>query len=205
MDTDGELDIAVVRGYKAEAVNLQGVSYADNADYEDTGELMSLKCALDANADDDHALYISFGDVLFKRYIVESLAEHDDDFVIAVDTDWQTSVNRGRAADYVSCSEPYSRHAFNSRVLLADAGEELDESAIHGEWTGIMRVSAQAMPRFRELVNAMADDPANRKAQLHHLLAALTANKEEVRVVYTTGHWLDVDSMDDVVAAGNFA
>jgi len=26
-----------------------------------------------------------------------------------------------------------------------------------------------------------------------------------VRVVYTTGHWLDVDSLEDVLAAGSFA
>jgi phosphoenolpyruvate phosphomutase len=204
-NASGIKNITVVRGYKAAAVNLQGVSYADNPDYSDTSEMMSLKCALDADADNDHALYISFGDVLFKRYIVESLAEPEEDFVIAVDTDWQESVNRGRAADYVSCSEPSSRHAFNSRVLLADAGEELAESSVHGEWTGIMRVAAAAMPRFRELVNAMAADPANRNAKLHHVLAGLTANKEDVRVIYTTGHWLDVDSVDDVVAAGNFA
>ncbi|MGI9291553.1 MAG: phosphoenolpyruvate mutase [Gammaproteobacteria bacterium] len=198
-------NITVVRGYKADQVNLQGVSYANNSDYADTGELFSLQCALNADADDEHDLYISFGDVLFKRYILESLAELEEDFVIAVDTDWQASVNRGRAADYVSCSEPYSRNAFNSRVLLVDAAEELDEAAVHGEWTGIMRVSAAAMPRFRELVGSMAADPANRKAKLHHLLAALTANKEKVGVVYTTGHWLDVDSMDEVLAAGNFA
>ncbi len=197
--------ITVVRGYKAEAINLQSIDYVDNEHYADTGELVSLQCAFNVDADDGRDLYITFGDVLFKRYIVESLAELGEDFVIAVDTDWQESVNRGRAADYVSCSEPYTRRAFNSRVLLTDAGEELDEAAINGEWTGIMRVSAAAMPRLRELVTAMAADPANKKAKLHHLLAALTAKGENVRVVYTTGHWLDVDSIEDVVAAGNFA
>jgi hypothetical protein len=30
-------------------------------------------------------------------------------------------------------------------------------------------------------------------------------DKSSVRVVYTTGHWLDVDSLDDVLAAGSFA
>ncbi|MCP3999320.1 MAG: phosphoenolpyruvate mutase [Gammaproteobacteria bacterium] len=203
-NASGIKNIMVVRGYKSEAINLQSINYADNNDYADTGELLSLQCALAADVDDEHNLYISFGDVLFKRYIIESLAEHDEDFVIAVDTNWQDSVNRGRAADYVSCSEPYTRHAFNSRVLLTGAGEELDETNVHGEWTGIMRVSAAAMPRLRELVASMASDPANKKAKLHHLLAALTENNENVRVVYTTGHWLDVDSIDDVVAAGNF-
>ncbi len=197
--------ISVVRGYKADAINLQSLSYVDNNDYADTGELLSLNCALEADAEDDRDLFISFGDVLFKRYIVESLAELEEDFVIAVDTDWQASVNRERAADYVSCSEPYTRHSFNSRVLLQTAGEELDDADIHGEWTGLMRVSAAAMPRFRAQIAELAADPANRKAKLHHLLSALTTGGEDVRVVYTTGHWLDVDTLDDVVAAGNFA
>jgi len=143
--------------------------------------------------------------VIFKRYILESLAEHDEDFVIAVDTDWRESVNRGRAADYVSCSEPHSLRAFNSRVLVKTAGEDIAEDEIHGEWTGVMRVRAAALPLLRAAVSAMAADPANRKAKLHQLLAALAADGKEIRAVYTTGHWLDVDSVEDVIAAGSFS
>jgi len=197
--------ICVVRGYAAEAVDLQGVAYVDNPDYADTGELVSLHRALEADDDDSRDLYISFGDVIFKRYILESLAEHDEDFAIAVDTDWRESVNRGRAADYVSCSEPHSRRAFTSRVLLQTAGEELSDTDIHGEWTGVMRVRAKALPALRQGVGEMASDPANAKAKLHHLLARLAADGEEIRAVYTTGHWLDVDSVEDVIAAGSFS
>ncbi len=197
--------ITVVRGYAPEAVDLQGADYVDNPDYAKTSELLSLQCALAADDDDSRDLYISFGDVIFKRYILDSLAELDEDFVIAVDTDWRESVNRGRAADYVSCSEPYSRRAFNSRVLLTTAGETLDDNAIHGEWTGVMRVRAGALGVLRRAVAELAADPANRKAKLHQLLAALAADGREIRAVYTTGHWLDVDSVEDVVAAGSFS
>ncbi len=197
--------LTVVRGYAAEAVDLQGVDYVDNDDYANTSELISLQYALDADPDDSRDLYISFGDVIFKRYILDSLAEHEEDFVIAVDTDWRESVNRGRAADYVSCSEPYSRRAFNSRVLVQTAGEELAENDIHGEWTGVMRVRSSALPLLRAAVSAISADPSNRKAKLHQLLAALAADGNDIRAVYTTGHWLDVDSIEDVVAAGNFS
>jgi len=196
--------ITVVRGYRADAVSLQGVDYAENPDYADAGELISLQHGLNANPDNHHDLYISFGDVLFNRFILDNLAEYDDDIVIAVDTDWQESVNRGRAADYVICSEPHSRRAFNSRILLESASEELDESAVNGEWMGIMRVSANALPPFREHVDKLAADPANREAKLHHLLNSIAAKGGDVRVVYTTGHWLDVDSVEDLLAAGSF-
>ena len=197
--------ISVVRGYAGESIALQGLTLVTNEDFADTGELLSLQMALEDDPDNTRDIYISFGDVIFKRYIVDSLAEHDEDFAIAVDTDWKESVNRSRAADYVSCSEPHSRHAFNSQVLLTDAGEDLDEARIHGEWTGIMRVRAGAVAGLRTTVAELAADPANRKAKLHHLLAKLSQDGREIRVVYTTGHWLDVDSVEDVIAAGSFS
>jgi len=196
--------ITVVRGYKAESVDIAGLQYVDNADYETTSELASLAKALDAGPDDSRHLFVHFGDVLFKRHLLEPLAEQEEDFVIAVDADWQESVNRGRAADYVSCTEPHSRRDFFQRILLTDAGETLDEPNIHGEWMGLMRVSKRALPRFRAKVAELLQDPANRTAKLHHLLAALVADGEEIRVVYATGHWLDVDSIEDLVAAGSF-
>lgn len=42
----GMKDILVVRGYKKEAVNLPNLTYIDNADYSQTGELASLSLAL---------------------------------------------------------------------------------------------------------------------------------------------------------------
>lgn len=210
-NASGIKDITVVRGYRADAVNLPALNYVDNADFADTSELLSLDCALKAAADANHDgtgqgdLFISFGDVIFKRYILDILAEQDADFVIAVDTDWSASVNRDRAADYVRCSEPYSRRTFYHDVTLKAAGEQLADDEIHGEWMGVLRVSADRLPTLAELVAEMAAEPANRCAKLHHVLDELVRRGLQVRVVYTTGHWLDVDSLEDVLAAGSFA
>ena len=201
----GVKSIAVVRGYLADKIDLTAVSYVDNNDYATTGELVSLDKALQANADIAGDLFVSFGDVLFKRHILDQLAEPKEDFVIAVDTNWQESGNRGRAADYVSCSEPYSRQVFNHRVLLTDAGESLSDASINGEWTGLIRVGQKALPRFRAKVSQLVARPDMQTAKLHHLLAALAADKEAIRVVYTTGHWLDIDSLEDLVASGSFS
>lgn len=207
-NASGIKDITVVRGYKPEAVNLSSLKYVDNTDFAETGELLSLQQALaDESTDDDQGdLYVSFGDVLFKRHILDGMAEVDADYVIAVDTDWQASVNRGRVADYVRCSEANSRHAFYRDITLVDAGGDIPDQEIHGEWMGILRVSAKALPGFMAIVRELAADPDNQRAQLHRVLTELARqDKNSVRVVYTTGHWLDVDSLDDVLAAGSFA
>ena len=201
----GVKDITVVRGYLADAVDLPSLDYVDNPDYAESGELVSLAHALEANPDNDADLFVSYGDVIFRRYILDIMAETDGDFVITVDADWRDSVNRGRAADYVTCTEPHSRHTFYREVFLENAGESLSGDRCHGEWMGFLKVSAPAMSRFRDTVADMMSDPVNRKAKLHQLLCELVSRGEKIRVIYTTGHWLDVDSLDDVLAAGSFA
>jgi len=201
----GVKDITVVRGYLPDAFDLPALTYVDNPAYADTNELWSLKYALDAGGDADADLYVSFGDVIFKRYIIDSLAEADEDVVIAVDTNWHESVNRGRAADYVRCTEPHSRQAFYREIWLERAGETLAEADIHGEWMGIVRFANTALPVVRELVDKLAADPAQRKAKLHQLFDELVRCGQRIRVIYTTGHWLDVDSLEDVLAAGAFS
>jgi len=200
----GLKQITVVRGYLGDAIDLPGLTYVDNPEYADTGELVSLARALEADTSDSQDLFISFGDVIFKRYMLELLIEQDDDFVIAVDTEWKDSANRGRAADYVRCSEPHSRNGFYSRIILEQAAEDIPEKKIHGEWMGLLLVRAAALPRFRGTVGKMAAAPKYRQAKLHHLLSELVRQREQIRVVYTTGHWLDVDSLEDLVAAGRF-
>jgi phosphoenolpyruvate phosphomutase len=199
----GVKQMTVVRGYRKEAFTLPNIDYVDNDDFETTGELHSLNLALQQQQDNEE-LYVCYGDVLYKRYILEALQETDDDFVIAVDTNWRESANRGRAADYVRCSIPHSRRAFYSQVLLKEMAEDLDEISIHGEWMGGLKVSAAAAERFKTIVAECMTKAGGQRAKLLHLFNELVRRDEKVRVIYTSGHWLDVDNLDDVVAAGDF-
>jgi len=196
--------IQVVRGYRAEAIDLPSLSYTDNPEYADSGELLSLAQGLAGEPDDSMDLFVSYGDVIFNHYILDALAETGDAFAIAVDTDWRESANRGRAADYVSCTQPHSRRNFYQQVYLEAAGEGLAEDRIHGEWMGFLKVAAASLPQFREVVGALAGVKANRQAKMQAVLAELMRRGQRVRVIYTTGHWLDVDSLDDVLAASEF-
>jgi phosphoenolpyruvate phosphomutase len=197
-------DIAVVRGYAKERIDLPGLFYRDNDRYEETGELASLALGLEDWPEGGRDLVVSYGDVIFNRYILQILEVPDEDFVVVVDTDWRESANRDRAADYVTCTEPHTRAAFHRRVLLEAAGEGLDRHRIHGEWMGFLRVSGAALPRLVARVSEMLGEDGGEERKLHHLLDRLVREGEEIRVIYTTGHWLDVDTVDDVVSAGRF-
>ncbi len=79
----GMNDISVVAGYKAEAIDVAGVKVVVNPDYDRSGELASLSCALDRFGDDTVVLY---GDLLFRRYILRDLLDTDADLTVVVDS-----------------------------------------------------------------------------------------------------------------------
>lgn len=203
-NASGIKDITVVRGYQKAAVNLPNLTFVDNDDYATTGELFSLQKGLSALADDSHGVIVSYGDVLFRKYVPEILHETTDSLAIMVDTDWRASANHNRVADYVQGSLPYSRQFYGREATLTRVAADLPESDIHGEWMGFLKIGADKMALVREVLAQLLAQPENRGAKLPQLLNLLVERGERIRVVYTTGHWLDIDSLEDVANAGAF-
>ena len=137
-------------------------------------------------------------------YLLKLFDEFNDDIVISVDTQWQNSANKNRAADYVRCNEPHSRDSYSHEIFLDQCGEDLREDEIHGEWMGVARFSKEIIPELSKILAGLESRDDFNKLKFHHLFQHLTDLNIKVRVIYTTGHWLDIDSLDDVVEASNF-
>jgi phosphoenolpyruvate phosphomutase len=203
-NTVGIKDISVVRGYKKEAVNLPHLTYVDNDDFAATGELDSLLKALKAKGQHDHDIIISYGDVLFNSYIPQALLQEKEDFVVFVDSDWQEKTRYTRLGGFAECTAPNSRKAFNAQIHLKQLGTDVHHEHIHGVWMGFLKVSASGASQLQELLPNLLAAPDNRKAGMATLFQALLKNNQPIRVLYTVGHWLDINNLDDVIQAGSF-
>jgi phosphoenolpyruvate phosphomutase len=198
----GVKDIVVVRGYRKEAVNLDNLDYFDNDDEQEPSDAYSLFRA--SEAIDGHCI-ISYGDVLFRKYIPQELMEVDADFAVIVDTNWRESRNRYRYADYVTCSEPNSRRSFCSNVKLLNVAGDIDPARIHGEWMGFLKVSKYGAAFLRRLLAQLfVNGPLQPSLDMGALMREIIKAGKEIRVLYTTGNWLDVDSVDDVLDGSAF-
>jgi phosphoenolpyruvate phosphomutase len=200
----GIKDITVVRGYKKEAVTLPNLTYLDNDAFAETGELDSLHKALCAQKGQAKDLIVSYGDVLFNKYIPQALCQEKEDFVIFVDSDWQNQSSYARLGGFAECSLPNSKKAFNAKVYLRQLGNTVPGERTHGVWMGFLKASPAGTLQLQTILAAILADPANRKAGIPHLLQELLKRQCPIRVLYTVGHWLDINSLDDVVQAGNF-
>ena len=198
----GIRDLAVVRGHRRERIDLDGIRYFDNEEPETTHEAWSLSRAIPAL---EGPTIISYGDVLFRKYVVQQLADAEGDFVVMVDTAWPESRNRERFADYVRCSAPFTRATRFAEIELREVSDRLEPESIHGEWMGFLKVSARGAEVLRALLGELMADPALRaRLDMGGLMNALIARGERIRVIYTTGNWLDVDSVEDLLIAGEF-
>ena len=196
----GVRDVTVVRGYRKEAVALQGIRMLDNDRHAETGEAWSLACAREAIRGET---IVAYGDVLFRRYILDSLLTSSADIVVAVDT---LAISHPRAGkrDLVAADHRFSGDYLDDQPahLLRMAGD-IPQDAICGEWMGLARFSARGAGWLQEEMAAMEAEGLLEAGDMPLLLTRLAA-KHPVRVKYFTGHWLDVDTLTDLAEARNF-
>ena len=198
----GVRNITVVRGYRKEMFDAPSLRFVDNDCYATTNEAMSLVLGLRDTRGD---ILVSYGDILYRKYIVGLLLESDGDVVLAVDSEWKDSRNRGRYADFVVCSERYRRDRFNQRVEVRAVGANLPIEDIAGEWIGLMKVSARAVETTQRILGEWRVDGRLNKARMADLLETLIATGHPIRAQYIRGDWLDVDNLHDFEESGRFS
>jgi phosphoenolpyruvate phosphomutase len=203
-------EIAVVRGYRREAVTAAGVRFYDNEAYDETGEVVSL---LSAEPDLRGRVLVLYGDVLFERGLLERLLRAEGDVVIVVDRTWVDQRDQRlpltKPVDLVVTSDPPrpGRRALAEEwhdQLLA-IGQRLPPEAATGEFIGLTLLSSRGVELLREVAaRALRTDPAPlheapsaRQAALTDLLQALVAAGHPVTCVSTWKGWLEIDTFED--------
>ena len=200
----GIREIAVIRGYKKDAVDLPTVRMIDNDAYATTGEVASLACAAKLVEGD---CLVSYGDILFRRYLLDNLLEAEGDVVLAVDALWRERTQHltGRIRDLVRASRGFNGSYLDTEpVSFRSMSKDIAPADTAGEWIGLVRLTAQGASEVRREIEAMRADGWIARAVLPDLFNRLAARGVTVRIVYVTGHWLDVDDAFDLARARNF-
>lgn len=199
----GVRDVTVVRGYCKEAIDLPSIQSVDNDDYADTGELASLYCARDALEGD---CVVSYGDVLFREHMLDTLLRADGDIVIVADALWRQREQsaEGLVRDLIVGDRPFSTdYLDDAPVRLVRAGRAVDLEEATGEWVGMLKLTGLGSTAVKAELTEMKEDGCLRDSDVPVLLNRLIAKGQDVRVQYITGQWLDIDDALDLARARN--
>jgi phosphoenolpyruvate phosphomutase len=199
---EGVNDITVVGGYRADAIDTAGIKLVVNERHAVTGELASLACAAKAMQSD---VVISYGDLLFRSYILRDLVESDAAFSAVVDS--SSDASNPSVIDYAYCSSPDDRDLFGHKVLLKRIAHEpmTDGHAAQGRWFGLLHVRGDGLPRLRVTLAALSKRDDFDTLGMPTLLNALIDGGEAIEVQYVHGHWRGVNDLEDFRLAGDFA
>jgi phosphoenolpyruvate phosphomutase len=195
-------DITVVGGYRADAIDTSGIKLAVNERYAQTGELASLACAVDALESDT---VISYGDLLFKSYVLRALVESKADFSVVVDSS-PTAANDRTMRDFAYCSRADDRGLFGSAVTLehiVHRSAAADDA--RGRWIGLLKVSRNGLVKLQAVMTQLRARADFDTLDMPALMNALIAAGSQIEVLYVHGHWRGVNDLEDLQRAVDFA
>lgn len=193
--------IIVVRGYAADKIKYEGVSYYTNEDYANTNMVESLMAAR-SEFDDD--IVVSYSDILFEERLLKGMMDRKDDFACAVDDNWK---------EYWMMR--YGRVDFDTESLSIDEKDNITELGlespkledIDARYIGLLKFSKDGL-RFivdtmESAYKAFEGKPWQqsgkpvRKAYMTDLLNAIIENGKQVKAVHFCNGWIEFDTNED--------
>ena len=193
----GIKDISVVRGFAKEKIQILNINHIDNDDYQNTSELYSLYLALNEIKQNT---IISYGDLVFKSYILNDLLNDPNDITIIVDADFEEDRNYH---DYVITNQPYSKRNFLMSTKLEKIGPDLNKDLINGEFIGIFKTNEKGGALLLTAIAKLAAEPNFKKLRMNDLFTEILKS-HPIAVKFIKGSWLDINSIVDLQKAGDF-
>ena len=207
-------NIALVRGYRKEAIALSNIRYYDNDRYEDTGDLWSLFCA-------EHEMkgrcVLLYGDIIFDTSILEKLLKSPADIALVVDLAWHDQQRGGMPGlqlkpDLVTLQHP-PFWTGSPRFVMPDEdnvvkkiGQDLSPDEAHGEFIGLTMLSENGIELLKRAYRLAGITYAKKgfheagaftKASLTDMIQELIDQGHAVHCVPIYKGWMEVDSFEE--------
>jgi len=185
----------VVRGYRADVVEVPGARYVDNADFATTGEAYSLSLG---QTELVAGTLVAFGDIVMKRHIVQALLEEaGPGITLVVDS----LLAGAEQPDRARCDRTDTGRFSFEDVVLAAIGDGVSAAQSHGVWIGLLHVGSDGASWLMEALDEAQTAGTLARERLSDLLTRVVARGRPVRVVYTRGGWVNVNNIADLVEA----
>jgi phosphoenolpyruvate phosphomutase len=206
----GVKEVAVVRGYKKDAIKAPNIRTYDNDEYATTNEVWSLFRAGKELAGPFLFLY---GDILFERSHLEKLLKSPADVSILVDRAWaegeRPADGRG-APDLVVLKDAqeagYRFVGAEAPHKVAKVGRKIAAKEANGEFVGMAMFTAKGARALTDCYHQLAEGPNKgafheadslRQASFTDMLQELVDRGHEVAALDVYKGWLEIDTFED--------
>ena len=187
----GVSDIAVVRGYRGEMIDLPGLAYLENAEWARTNIVHSLRCAdewLNASI-----CIVSYGDIVCHPSLISTLVDTTGEIVVAYDVLWE-SLWRQR---FEVPAEDAETFRIEDGWIEEIGGTVGSLDSVEGQYLGLFRLTPEGWSKICGFLSLMEDEAA-RNLDVTALLGRLIREGVKVRGTPIRGRWCEVDQVSDL-------
>jgi L-glutamine-phosphate cytidylyltransferase len=189
----GADEIGIVRGYRADMLNVPDVTYFENKRWAETNMVMSLVAA--APWLRSAPVIVSYADIFYRGALVRGLASAPGRLVISYDRAWRSLWMR-RFSDPLSDAETFRIDAFGGLLEIGGKTGKIED--IEGQYMGLLKFTPTAWTAIEALL-ATLDQPARDRLDMTGLLRRLLAGKTiPISTFGTDGQWGEIDNPADV-------
>jgi len=172
-------DISVIRGYKKDQFNVEGVKYYDNDQYTTTRDLHSLFCA---EKEINNEFIFLNSDIVFDEEVIRRIADCKQDISLVLDNSYRFHKHLiDKELDLVVVKENNNEHyrkmttLFQNRVLRV--GKKIDKNLANYEFIGIIYFSKQGAENLKKVYQ---DLKTNHKGKFHEAESFETASITDI-------------------------
>lgn len=193
--------IIVVRGFAADKISYEGITYYDNKDFANTNMVESLMAAKEEFDDD---VIVSYSDILFDEKLLMGMISAEADFVCAVDDNWKQYWKKR-----------YGRIDFDTESLAIDKDDNITEigleapklESIDARYIGLLKFSEKGLKMIQKILDTAymfyIDKPWQqsgktvKKAYMTDLLNAVIESGGQVKAIRFNNGWIEFDTNED--------
>ncbi|AQS07136.1 NTP transferase domain-containing protein [Clostridium beijerinckii] len=185
-------EIAIVRGYKKEKINIKNATYFDNDIWDKTNMVMSLY-----KADEwlqKYECIISYSDIIYKSEVIDLLKNNYCDISITYNTNW-LKLWKARFKDPLLDAESFR---IDDKGKLLEIGKRVDSiEEIQGQYMGILKFKPSGWKKVKAYLDSLSEQEQN-KMDMTSLLNKLIERDIEICTIPSSGIWLEVDNENDL-------
>lgn len=191
-------DVIVVGGYCADVIQELNVKTILNKRYNDTNMVFSLMCARKELSGSD--VIISYGDIVYEKYVLDSLLNIEGDLVVTVDRKWH-DLWSARMSNPLEDAETM---VIDNNKIIEIGNKTNDISRIQGQYIGLIKMSSSTFQKACKLWDMIISKKIAVKdvdnLYMTDFIQILIDNGNDATPAYIDSGWLEVDSVSDLEA-----
>lgn len=211
-------DVAIIRGYEADKINFNDVTYFTNSNWENNNILHSLMYAKDhfkSAIESGEDLFVTYSDIIFKKEVLKKLLTTDGNISLVIDKSWESIYvdrkNHGIEEAENVITDEHGRITKIGKYIKSENNLSSSASEFIGLWKLAPKGAKEFLHHFEKLneilslTDAFQTAKEWQKSYLTDMFQYLINEGIEIQSVTISNGWREFDTVEDFEKFGGMA